>query len=212
MRIGMKNILLDDKEKLMLVELMNDNCRKLFYDDVNIALEMTSKLFLIGPVSEKPETQNDDGEALPIGIDELPSFEKYEKRMEIFSENIKIDDIWVLRTLLYFSDFRPTIHQYINENINYDVTGVKAIEELMRMSTGGYSEFLANPESDEAQRQLNNRFTNLMDAGLIFKTNAGCITYYSLYNSITRKLEIQEDPFHKVFITEKFKIINIVDI
>ena len=207
----MKNILLDDKEKQTLSELINNNCRRLFYDSVNIALEMNSRFLLIGPEFEEAATQNRYGEAISIGIDEISSFERYEKQMKIFLEDIKIEDVWILRTLLYFSDFVPTPHKQTNKEVDREVTGIKALEALEQITTGGFNEFLVNPESGKTH-ELDNRFTNLMDSGLIFKTNSGYITYYSLHNSTPRRFERLEDPFHNAAITERYKIINIADV
>ena len=93
---------------------------------------------------------------------------------KLVCENKSIDNIYIARTFLHFSDFRDFTKLEIKANrIGHKIkTLIKGksdpFDEIISKTTGTGSEYICHPKSQEA-KNVNLNFANLLDVGLLIE-------------------------------------------
>ena len=96
---------------------------------------------------------------------------------ELIFQNKAIDRLWILRIMLYFTDYIPfdSEAEAIAEETN------PILADLMKKSPGRYEEVVCHPKSEEA-KGVNQEFANLVDAGIMLEIDRQLLMCLALCN------------------------------
>ncbi len=141
------------------------------------------------------DTQNDSDEAIAAKFERIDSPFQPNNGYKLLFQGKAIDRLWILRTLLYFTD-----HILFNSeeealaNFEIDSETDKAIADILRKTTGGHEEVVCHPKSAEAEK-VNKDFANLVDAGVMLETEGKllmCFAWNNGYQVVGRTMSPDE--------------------
>ena len=142
---------------------------------------------------EEPEaaSQNKNDLARRVELTQIDNRFKPDKYEQTMYEGVWISRIWIVRTLLYFTDhiIFETPEQAISGLPNETETD-KAILQITSKATGGHEQIVCHPESEEVA-QVNKDFANLIDAGVILELDGKTLGCFSYFNSFSFRGEIE---------------------
>jgi len=144
------------------------------------------------PTDHVAATQNKSDEAIMVRF-ELKSGEYASTEHDkcLFSDST-IDRIWVAQTVLYFTDFTPYESEEDAVRDIPDTTPTdRKIRELLRTSTGGYSEIVCHPESIHLDPLFSDEHSNLVDAGVLIQIGDRFLSCFSRNNGFIMPTVVQ---------------------
>lgn len=130
-------------------------------------------------------SQNDTDEAITAKFERVDSIFQPRKDEKLLFQGKAISRLWILRTLLYFTDhilFNSEAEALGDFEINSETD--KAIADIMRKTTGGHDEVVCHPKSAEAE-SVNAEFANLVDAGAMLEIEDKLLMCFSWNNSFS---------------------------
>jgi len=129
-------------------------------------------------------TQNKSDEAITVRFESQSGrYDPSEHDKCLFSDST-IDRIWVARTALYFTDFTPYESEEDAIRDIPDTTPTeRKLRELLRTSTGGYSEVVCHPDSAHLDPSFSREHSNLVDAGILIQIGDRFLSCFSRTNS-----------------------------
>ena len=102
-------------------------------------------------------------------------FQSGQQDLLIF-QNKAINRLWILRTLLYFTDNAPLdSRDQALEEPN------PILADMIRQSPSGYEEVVCHPKSREV-KTLNQEFINLVEAGVVLEIDRQLLMCFATYN------------------------------
>ena len=137
-------------------------------------------------------TQNKSDEAITVRFESKHgTYDPSEHDNCLFSDSM-IDQIWIARTVLYFTEFTPyeTEEDAIRDIPDSTPTGRK-LRELLRTSTGGHSEIVCHPESVHLDPSFSDEHSNLVDAGILIRIGDRFLSCFSRTNSFILTTVVQ---------------------
>ena len=136
------------------------------------------------PTDRVAATQNKSDEAIAVRFEsKTGAYNPTEHDKCLFSDST-INRIWIARTVLYFTDFTPYESEEgaIRDIPDTTPTGRK-LRELLRTSTGGYSEIVCHPDSVHLDPAFSDEHSNLVDAGVLIEIGDRFLSCFSRNNS-----------------------------
>lgn len=202
----MKKILYDDQTIEIFKILKSNSPKRMLSDEfMQVAFDYGNFYFIASPEDFIAASQNTNDEAIIVKFEKHNEAYKIHESEKVLFENPKISNIYILRTLLYFSD-------HINYKDRDEAISVMTKEEkeneilsdVLSKATGGHEEIVCHPQSDEAEK-VNKDFSNLVDAGILIEVNGEKLLCFSYFNSFSANgqtwtnKEIEEDllPFYE---------------
>lgn len=151
----------------------------------------------------KAASQNKWDEVILTEFKRIDSaFQSNQQDLLIF-QNKAINRLWILRTILYFTDAVP-----------FD-SEAKALEEpnpiladLIRQSPSTHEEIVCHPKSPEVQT-INQEFVNLVEAGIILEIDSQLLVCFATYNGFSIVGETMSDDEIKKEIASDYEFIEI---
>ena len=137
-----------------------------FLPAYHIGFDFGESHILATPKDFLAASQNTDDEAITIEFAEVDSPYKIHESEHLILENPIISRVFILRTLLYFSD--EIKYKSKDETLAKMTDEEKAdpiLSKLLGEATGAHNEIVCNPQSEEAAK-INPKFANLVDAGI----------------------------------------------
>ncbi|SDY05674.1 hypothetical protein SAMN05444411_1169 [Lutibacter oricola] len=170
----MKEYLFDEQEKEFIQHLLNNKPKKIWYDYICYTFDYGDYYLTLSCIDKKANSQNDSDEALIAKLTrENIEFVPYENS-KLVCKKKRIDRISIVRTFLYFSNFRvfSRTHRLINKLIFYLKTIIKRrkdpIDEIISDTIGVGTEYICNPNSDDV-KLIDSNYCNLLDVGLLIE-------------------------------------------
>jgi hypothetical protein len=130
-------------------------------------------------------SQNGDDEAITIEFLEVQSPYKIHESERVIFENPIISRVFILRTLLYFTDH--VTYKSKDEalaKMTDEEKADKVLSKILSETTGGHEEIVCNPQSKEAA-EVNPNFANLVDAGVLLEIDGKCLGCFSNFNGFS---------------------------
>ena len=151
-------------------------------------------------------SQNKSDEVIKTRFQRIDSEYQPHEHDELIFQNRTVNSLWILRTMLYFTD-----HVVYNSetaalrNLEIQTETNLVIANLMDKSTGGHSEVVCHPQSTEA-KSANPEFANLVDAGIMLKIDNQMLLCFSSHNGFgvfgntmsPNKIEEDITPFYEL--------------
>lgn len=124
----------------------------------------------------KAASQNKRDEVILTEFKRIDSaFQSNEQDVLIF-QNKAIARLWILRTILYFTDDAP-----FDSEAEALEEPDPALANLIRQSPSRYEEIVCHPKSWEAQT-VNQEFANLVEAGIILEIDSQLLVCFATHN------------------------------
>ncbi len=171
---------------------------RVVFDYVDFHVAASPDVFTAASQHEYDEVINADFQRINI------AFQPNEDDLLLF-ENNAIKRLWILRTIIYFTDF--TFFSSEAEALQgLDLTNKtdRVLADLILKTPGSYEQIVCHPQSKEAEG-INKEFANLIDAGIMLEIDNKLLMCFSSHNGfgiIGRTMspdEIKEDvtPFYE---------------
>lgn len=122
-------------------------------------------------------SQNKYDEIISAEFKPIHSAFQPSKDDKLMFQNKAIDHLWILRTILYFTDYIPfnSEAEAVGEETN------PILADLMKKSPGRYEEVVCHQKSTEAER-ANKEFANLVDAGIMLEIDRQLLMCFAWCN------------------------------
>ncbi|MDQ3713835.1 MAG: hypothetical protein M3388_16670 [Acidobacteriota bacterium] len=187
----MQTFLYDEKTLELFRYLKSHTPKRIFFDEFYKTIFDYGKNHILAMADEFEAVSQNNNDLVRkfefTGVDIACVPDKNEHPM--FSD-APINRLWILRTLLYFTD-----HE-IYENAEQATAGLpnetetdKAIWQITSNATGGHEEVVCHPKSEEVA-EVNKDFANLVDVGVVLELDGKFLGCFSYFNSFTATGEI----------------------
>jgi hypothetical protein len=127
-------------------------------------------------------------------------------------EGCPIEDVWLLRTVLYFTDFRafnsPEEALEGTDIATGDSETDETLREILGRSIGGYQEVVCHPDSEEAARQAA-EYANLVDTGALFFFGEKALAVHSPNNGFSSNQKLYDPSEVFESIARKYELLDI---
>lgn len=187
----MQTFLYDENTLELLKHLLRQPPKRIFSDEfMEVVFDYGNFHIIAFPEDFAAASQNDTDEAIRIKFTRLDSVFVPRENERVLFENALINRLWILRTLLYFTDHvtYESKEQAIAGLLNETETDKKILEVLENV-TGGHDEVVCHPKGEVAA-QVNKDFANLIDVGVALEINDKCFVCFSQNNSFSAKGQI----------------------
>ena len=185
----MQELLYDEKTKERIRRMIHQPPRRIFVDKIlpsyHVGFDFGTHHIMATPKDYLAASQNKFDEIIRIEFAEIDSPYNADESEHAIVENPSIKRIFVLRTVVYFSD--EITYKNKDEAVSRMSDEEKSdpiLSHLLSEATGGHEEFVCNPKSDEAA-ELNVKFANLVDSGILLETEQGYLSCFSNGNGFT---------------------------
>jgi len=170
----MKQYIYEDKEIGLIQHLLNNQPKKIWWDFVCYIFDYGNYHLSLDCIDKKADTQNDFDEAIIAELNRIDKPFKPTEHTKLVCENKNIDKVYIVRTLLYFSNFQN--YSETKKLVNRIGHKIKSIlkgkndpfDNLIAQSSGGGEEIICHPKSEEADN-VNPAYSNLLDVGLLIE-------------------------------------------
>ncbi len=122
-------------------------------------------------------SQNKSDEIISVEFKQIDSAFQPRKHDKLMFQNKAIDRLYILRTMLYFTDYIPFSSEA--EAVNGETNPILA--DLMKESPGRYEEVVCHPKSTEAE-SVNKEFANLVEAGIMLEIDRQLLICFAWCN------------------------------
>ena len=122
-------------------------------------------------------SQNEFDEIISAEFKQIDSAFQPSQYDKLMFQNKAIDRLWILRTMLYFTDYVP----FNNEAEAVDGETNSILANLMKKSPGRYEEVVCHPKSKEAE-SVNKEFANFVEAGIMLEIDRQLLMCFASCN------------------------------
>ncbi len=185
--------LLYDKETLDLFKtLLHVAPMRIFSDEFyHVAFDYGNQYILATPDDLVAATQNNSDEAITVKFVKHKAEYVEDADESLIFEHQSITRLWVMRTLLYFTDHKT----FENEeealtSMNMKDNPDQILKDIMSKTTGGHEKIVCHPKSQEA-KQVDKVHANLVDAGIMLEIDGQYYICCSLFNSFSTYAQIK---------------------
>ena len=185
--------------------------KEVICDNVEAAFIFDTYHILAQLISLEADSQNKSDESITLVFSRRNSAYVSNGSVTSLVKNKSIEKIWIMRTLLYFTDFKAF------ETKGEAVAGLdkpasrlqESIYELLMTSTGGYDEIIAHPNSSEAE-VVNKDFANLVDKGILLQVDGKFIGCFAPKNWFRIESEFFTEEALKEKVMPYYQLIEVV--
>jgi hypothetical protein len=148
--------------------------KKIWWDFTTYVFDYDNLYYQIECVAEIADTINNFDEAMIGQITKRVEPFVPLKHTKLICENKFIEDLFIVRTFLYFTTFKTftKTEKYLKRirlKLKTFLTGKKEFfESLASQASGGYEAIICHPKSEEAKK-IDHKFSNLIDCGLLLQ-------------------------------------------
>lgn len=176
--------LLYEKSTITLFDFLKHQTPKSIYSDGYSNVIFGYRTFHISALPEDFDaaSQNKYDEIIRVKFEYINSAFQPKEYHQLLFQGKTISRLWILRTLLYFTDhvlFNSEAEALGNFQVKTKIDRV--IANMMRKSTGGHSEFVCHPKGREAE-SVDKKFSNLLDAGIMLEIDSKLLMCFSWDN------------------------------
>lgn len=163
-----------ENEIELIHHLLNNTPKKIWHNFVFYVFDFGNYYLTLECESKEAKSQNKSDEALIAELTRKNKKYVPDEHSKLICENKPIDNIYIVRTFLHFSDFRNfTKTEKIANRIRYKIkTLIKGksdpLDEIISKTTGVGAEYICHPKSQEAGN-VDLNFANLIDVGLLIE-------------------------------------------
>lgn len=180
------------------------------YGDYHI-YAMPDSLEAVAPHDKGAEAIQVNFERIDEGYEpEPPGSDRGED--ELLLKDSKIERIWLLRTVLSFTDYQsfdsPEEALESTDVVSEDSDG--KLKEVVSQAVGGFSEIICHPKSEEASG-LPSEYINLVDTGALFDFGDEMLGVYSPVNAFNSQQKIGSPEEVLETVTQDCELIEIQD-
>ncbi|MEM8830143.1 MAG: hypothetical protein AAGE96_12410 [Cyanobacteria bacterium P01_G01_bin.19] len=176
--------LLYEKSTITLFEFLKRQTPKNIYSDGYLNVIFGYRTFHINALPEyfDAASQNKNDEIIRVRFEYIDSTFEPKEHHQLLFQGKTISRLWILRTLLYFTD-----HVFYNSEAealgDFQVkTKIdRVIADIMRKSAGGHDEIVCHPKSIEAE-SADKKFSNLVDTGIMLEIDSKLLMCFSRDN------------------------------
>ncbi|MDJ0571070.1 MAG: hypothetical protein QNJ53_18760 [Pleurocapsa sp. MO_192.B19] len=167
----MMKTLLYKEDTITLFKFLKCQTPKYIYSDGHCQVIFNYQNFHIIAFPEDliAASQNKFDEIIRVKFEYIDSAFQPKEYDKLLFHGKAIDRLYILRTILYFTD-----HVLYNSEAealgDFEIeTGIdRVLADMMRKSTGGHDEVVCHPKSEEA-KNVDKEFSNLVDAGIMLQ-------------------------------------------
>ncbi len=178
------NVLAYEENTIALLKLLKRQTPERIFSDEHNQVVFDYRDFHIAAFPENLDaaSQNEFDEMINAKFERVNSTYQPNEHDKLLFQNTAISRLWILRTLLYFTD-----HVLYNSEAealgDFEIKSEtdNAIADLLRQTSGGHEEVVCHPKSDEA-KSVNQEFANLIDAGVMFEIDGKLLMCFSWKN------------------------------
>ena len=176
--------LLYEKSTITLFYFLKHQTPKSIYSDGYLNIIFGYRTFHINALPEyfDAASQNKYDEIIRAKFEYINSAFEPKEYHQLLFQGKTISRLWILRTLLYFTDhvlFNSEAEALGDFQVKTKIDRV--IADMMRKSTGGHSEVVCHPKSTEAE-SVDKKFSNLVDAGIMLEIDSKLLMCFSWDN------------------------------
>ena len=176
--------LLYEKSIITLFKFLKHQTPKSVYSDNYCNVMFAYKTFhiLAFPEDFEAASQNRYDEIIRVNFEYINSAFQPKEQHQLLFQGKTISRLWILRTLLYFTDYVPYKSEAEALGDFQVKTGIdRVIADMLRKSTGGYDEVVCHPKGKEA-KSVDKKFSNLVDAGIMLEIDSKLLMCFSRDN------------------------------
>ncbi len=189
--VFMKKFLYEKNTLELFEKLLTIPPKRIFSDEFyHVGFDYGESHILATPEDFAANTQNESDEAIAIKFVEDNSEYTADENEKLIFENTTITRIWIMRTLLYFTDHityknkEETLSNMTEEEKNDEILG-----DILSKSKGGHEEIVCHPKSSEA-KEVNEEHSNLVDAGIMLEIDKKYYICCSIFNGFSAHAQI----------------------
>ena len=179
----MRKYIYKETDIKLIRHLKNIRPLKIWYNFTFYVFDYGNYHLILECVDKVAKSQNKFDEAIIAELTQRN--EKYvpDEHSKLICENKSIDNIYIVRTLLYFSDFRyfskpEKIANRIKYKVKSFINGKREPIDIIKSGiTGIGNEYVCHPKSKET-KSIDLNYTNLLDVGLLIEIENKYIKAY----------------------------------
>ena len=127
-------------------------------------------------------SQNEWDEVISAKFKRIDSSFQPSKHDKLMFQNKAINRLWILRTMLYFTDYTPwNSETEAVRDFEVETETNRVIADLISKTTGRHEEVVCHPKSKEAER-VNKEFANLVEAGIMLEIDRQLLMCFAWCN------------------------------
>jgi hypothetical protein len=163
-----------ENEIELIRHLRNNTPKKIWYNFMFYVFDYGNYHLTLECVDKQAKSQNKSDEAIVAELTRKNERYIHDEHSKLICENKPIDNIYIVRTFLYFSDFRnfskpEKIANRIKYKVKSFINGKREPIDIIKSGiTGMGTEYICHPKSKEAKK-INLNFANLLDVGLLLE-------------------------------------------
>lgn len=193
----MHRFIYDDDQIELIRALKNRQFSHIYHDDAyQFTFDFSTEHITAWPGENSAATQNQYDEAITVSfkLNSEPYHPSQHDRC-LFSNSV-IDKIWIARTVLYFTAFKP-LHPEQEKSLvsSQEWSGStdldRTIRNLIQASSGSYEEIVVHPDSDYVCSSISDEYMNLVDAGILVQVESSYLSCFSRNNGFIIRTTIQ---------------------
>lgn len=206
----MKTLLYEKNTLKLFKKLLNNPPIRIYSDEFyHVGFDYGESHILATPEDFVANSQNESDEAIAIKFVEENSAYVVSKDEKLIFKNAPITRLWIMRTLLYFTDHvtyknkEEAIANMSEEEKNDEILG-----GILSESTGGHEEIVCHPKSLEA-KEVDEKYSNLVDAGIMMEIDKKYYICCSLFNGFSAHAQILSLQELKEDIANQYEFIEV---
>ena len=167
-----------DRDTVAVFEFLKDNLPHRIYTNKfeRVVFDYGNFHFIAEPDAFRGVSQDEGCEVLLADFKRIDSMFQPSIHDELMFKDKAIARIWILRTLLYFTEDAPFDRKAEALKEPHPV-----IANLIRTSSTAHEEIICHPDSEEA-KSINREFANLVDAGIMLEIDGQRLMCFSWGN------------------------------
>ena len=164
--------LYNDNDLEIIRFIKNNPPKRIWYEYLSYVFEYESFYFTIEIQDEKADSINDYDEAIIGKITKISNEFQSSEYYTLICENKRIEELYVVRTFLYFTPIKYlsklTIfkNKIINKIKSFFTKRNDILQKLLAETIGGCEEITCHPNSEQAKK-VQKEYSNLLDCGLL---------------------------------------------
>lgn len=179
----MKTLFYKENTIALLQFLKSQMPKRIFSDQhCQVIFDYTNFYIAAYPEVSVAASQNKGDEIINAKFEHINSaFQPNEYDKLLFHNNV-INRLWILRTMLYFTDltFFNSEAEAVGD-FQIETKTDRILADIIRKSTSGHDEVVCHPKSTEAE-SVNRDYANLVDAGIILEIDDKLLMCFSWNN------------------------------
>ena len=191
----MKTLAYDEDTLDLLNSLKRQTPKRITSDEYSVSFDYGDFHIVASPEDFEAASQNDFDEVIRVKFERVDSSLQLGELEKVLFQNTAIDRIWILRTVLYFTN-----HETYNSeeealgDFQIESETDEILAETLRKCTGGHQEIVCHPTAAKDEK-IDPEFSNLVDAGIMLEIDEHhlmCFSHNNSFFSVGRVMSVDE--------------------